>query len=251
VNRKTRVWNVDFSHVDLKEALSVVKEAIRSHEQMSIAFVNPHSQVVASKDAKFRQSLEKFSMILADGVGVVIGSRLVGDALPARISGPAFFRTLSIELNREHQGVRYFFLGSTDDVLRQISDRIESDYPGVVLAGTYSPPMGDFSVEDEREILSVIRKSKADVLWVGMTAPKQEKWISECGDGTGVSVVAGIGAEFDYYAGTKKRPPSWISNMGLQWLHRFIQEPRRTWRRHVISAPVFLFNVLRQRRDQA
>lgn len=247
MNRRTRVWNVDFSHVDLAEALSVATRALRSNKQVSIAFVNPHSQFVASKDERFRRSLKSFSLVLADGVGVVIGSRLVGDRLPARISGPAFFRALSTELNHNNRNYRYFFLGSTEDVLRRISQRMKVEYPEIVVAGTFSPPMGSFSLEDEQQILKLIRKAKADVLWVGMTAPKQEKWIADFVERTGVSVVSGIGAEFDYFAGTKKRPPSWVSSIGLQWLHRFIQEPRRTWRRHVISVPVFLFNVLRRR----
>ena len=247
MNKRTRVWNVDFSHVDLSEALTVAKRALRENTQVSIAFVNPHSQVVAADDELFRNALDKFSLVLADGVGVLLGSRIVGDNLPARISGPVFFQALSKELNNAGQGTRYFFLGSTADVLERISRRMQSDYPAIALAGVHSPPMGEFSAEDQKEIIRAIRDANADVLWVGMTAPKQEKWISEFGLKTGVSVVAGIGAEFDYFAGNKKRPPTWVSRAGLQWLHRLIQEPRRTWRRHLINAPLYLLYVVRSR----
>ena len=112
------------------------------------------------------------------------------------------------------------------------------------MCGKYSPPMGEFSDEEQREFIAAINRAKPDVLWVGMTAPKQEKWIAKNLARLDVAVAAGIGAEFDYFAGTKKRPAEWISRTGLQWVHRLIQEPRRTWRRQLVSAPWYLVSVI-------
>ena len=125
--------------------------------------------------------------------------------------------------------------------------QIAARYPFIRVAGILSPPVGDFSREVNEEIVEKVNRSGADVLWVGLTAPKQEIWIEEFKDCLRVKAAFGIGAEFDYFAGKKKRPPHWMRSIGLQWFHRLITEPRRTWRRHLISMPTYLFHVVRSR----
>ena len=243
IGRET-VWNVQFSRLDLDQSVATACEALEGSQVVSVAFVNPHSQVVASEDADFAKALTSFSLILADGVGTILAARLLGKALPGRVPGPIFFAELSKTLNVTRAGTRYFFLGSTPDVLEAIRKRMLVEYPQLVVAGTYSPPMGEFSDSACSEMIDAVNAARADVLWVGLTAPKQEKWIAKWGAQTGVKIAAGIGAEFDYFAEAKRRPPSWVSKLGLQWFHRFLQEPRRTWRRHFVSAPIFLWRAV-------
>ncbi|MGA2403880.1 MAG: WecB/TagA/CpsF family glycosyltransferase, partial [Syntrophobacteraceae bacterium] len=218
-----------------------------NHKKISVACVNPHSQIMAESDPFFKSSLERFDFLLPDGIGTVLASRLLGGHVRTRITGPDFFNLLSTALNTTDNTYSYYFMGSTPEVLNSIRDNMASRYPNIPVAGTFSPPLGEFSDFDNDCLITQINKAQPSILWVGLTAPKQEKWIISHLPRLDVQLAAAIGAEFDYFAGTKQRPPSWMRKAGLQWLHRFAIEPRRTWRRHLISMPLFLIHVLRCR----
>jgi N-acetylglucosaminyldiphosphoundecaprenol N-acetyl-beta-D-mannosaminyltransferase len=141
-------------------------------------------------------------------------------------------------------GFRVFLLGSSDANLDAMRARIAINYPGVVVAGTLSPPFRDeFSDSESARMVAAINDSKADVLWVGMTAPKQEKWIYKHLAQTNVRFAGAIGAVFDYYTGRVKRPSALARRLGLEWLVRLAREPRRLWRRNLISTPRFAYRV--------
>jgi N-acetylglucosaminyldiphosphoundecaprenol N-acetyl-beta-D-mannosaminyltransferase len=150
-------------------------------------------------------------------------------------------------LDRE-KGRTYFFLGSTETNLLKIRDKMKSDFPDIGIAGTYSPPFKPvFNEDDNRRMIQAINEAKPDVLWVGMTAPKQEKWIYENRDRIGATFIGPIGAVFDFYVGNVKRSHPAFRKMGLEWLPRLIRQPRRLWRRNFVSSPKFLFHVLQAR----
>ncbi|MBI2799509.1 MAG: WecB/TagA/CpsF family glycosyltransferase [Gammaproteobacteria bacterium] len=212
-----------------------------------VACANPHSLMVAASDSKFREALSSADLLLPDGAGILLAARMLGVTLRERVAGMEFFLRLSARLNADC-GARYFFLGSEEPVLAAINQRIAGEFPNISVAGSYSPPfISSFTPEDNAEMLRRINESGATVLWVGMTAPKQEKWILENRRQLKVRVIGAIGAVFDFYSGRKGRAPKWLRDLGLEWLPRLIREPIRLARRNFISAPAFLLSVLRQR----
>ena len=205
------------------------------------ACANPHSLETAKGDKAFHDALQTCDVLTPDGIGVVLASRLLGGHIRRRITGNDIFMALNHSLNE--RGVRYFFLGSTPMVLDRIRSRLAEDFPGIEVAGTYSPPFVDqFSSRNNSEILDAVNHAKADVLWVGMTAPKQEKWISANREQLGVNLACAVGAVFDFYAGTARRSSTLFQRAGLEWLPRLIREPRRMWRRN-INGVVFLLRA--------
>jgi N-acetylglucosaminyldiphosphoundecaprenol N-acetyl-beta-D-mannosaminyltransferase len=210
------------------------------------ACANPHSLVVASTNKPFQEALNSADQLVADGVGVVLGGKLSGLKIKPRITGSDYFFALMNELN--HLGdKRVFFLGSTNHVLNRIKLKAHDYYPGINAIETLSPPFGDWSDEENNAILKTINHFQPDVLWVGMTAPKQETWVHRNRDALNASVVGSIGAVFDFYAETQPRAPRWMYHNGLEWLYRMFREPRRMWRRNFISTPRFLALILRER----
>ncbi|MCC8996106.1 MAG: WecB/TagA/CpsF family glycosyltransferase [Nitrosomonas sp.] len=211
-----------------------------------LACMNPHSYAVALRDQPFSQALHAADWLIPDGIGVVFASKLLGGQIRERVTGSDIFQGVLEELNRTNS-YSVFFLGSTDETLNAIRTRMSEDYPNVRLVGTYSPPFKPVYSQDElNAMVAVINAAAADVLWVGMTAPKQEKWIFENRTRLNVKFAGAIGAVFDFYTGQVKRSHPFFQRMGLEWLPRLIQQPRRLWRRMFVSAPIFVFHVLRQ-----
>jgi N-acetylglucosaminyldiphosphoundecaprenol N-acetyl-beta-D-mannosaminyltransferase len=209
-----------------------------------LACANPHSLVVARKDPQFREALEYASAVVADGVGCQWGAAVSGVSVGPRITGTDFFLAVMAALNQT--GGRAFFFGSSDAVLEKLAVRVKRDFPRVA-TGMLSPPFRAWPEEENGRMIENIRRFSPDVLWVGMTAPKQEKWVASNAARLEVPVVGSIGAVFDYYAGVTHRAPRWICNLGLEWLYRLPREPRRLWRRTFVSAPAFLWLVLLER----
>lgn len=208
------------------------------------ACLNPHSQVIAKDDPAFSEALHAVDWLVPDGVGVVLASRFLGCPVPERITGSDVFHGLNDRLNRNGGG-SIFFLGSTDRILAEIRRCMAMDYPNLRVAGTFSPPYKpEFSVTELNEMIAAINAVKPDVLWVGMTAPKQEKWIHQNRHRLQVKFIGAIGAVFDFYTGRVKRSHPVFHKLGLEWLPRLLQEPRRLWRRMGISAPLFVAEVV-------
>lgn len=209
------------------------------------AFVNPHSLVVSKADGVFRAALHEADLLCPDGAGMLLAAKLLGGDFPERVAGTELFLGLSEHANRVG-GFSYFFLGSSEDVLEKIRLRLAHDFPNITFAGSYSPPFkAEFSAEEQVEMVAAVNEASPTVLWVGMTAPKQEKWIHSNRTSLKVPFAGAIGAVFEFYAGTTKRAPAWARRIGLEWLIRLLREPRRLWRRNLVSAPVFLVDVFK------
>jgi N-acetylglucosaminyldiphosphoundecaprenol N-acetyl-beta-D-mannosaminyltransferase len=215
----------------------------RKLPQRVFVCANPHSLVVAQHDLGFQSALIQADLVVADGIGVSFMARLVGVQIGSRITGTDYFHAV-LKALQQRGGGRVFFFGSSQRVLNLIAQRFARDFPALTLCGVYSPPFGSWSEEQNHRMVQVINNAKPDVLWVGMTAPKQEKWVEDNRHNLAVPVIASIGAVFDFYAGTYARAPQWVCRIGLEWAYRFILEPRRMWRRNFVSAPKFLWLVL-------
>jgi N-acetylglucosaminyldiphosphoundecaprenol N-acetyl-beta-D-mannosaminyltransferase len=212
-----------------------------------IACANPHSLVLTSKDPLFERALKEATILLPDGSGIMLAAKVLGLPIRERVAGYEFFTALS-EKAEGNGGLSYFFLGSSEDVLRRIKSRLSVDFPGVRICGFYAPPFEvEFPDEENCRMIEMINAARPDVLWVGMTAPKQEKWIYQNREKINVPLIGAIGAVFDYYAGVKKRPSLLLRRLGLEFAGRFIREPMRLWHRNFVSTPVFLGWIARER----
>jgi len=235
--------------IDRKSLPDIIQDSMHVIEhrisQRAFACANPHSLVVAQGDLEFQSALRHADFVVVDGVGTLLMARLAGIRLGPRITGTDYFSGVLNALQRRGRG-RVFFFGSSQHVLDLIVKRFASDFPSLTLCGTLSPPFGNWNELENHRMVKVINDSKPDILWVGMTAPKQEKWVEANRRLLNVPVIGSIGAVFDFYAGTYSRAPKWACDIGLEWAYRFILEPRRMWRRNFVSAPKFIWLVLRR-----
>jgi N-acetylglucosaminyldiphosphoundecaprenol N-acetyl-beta-D-mannosaminyltransferase len=245
---RTIILNYPISSLSEDGCLSVIVKWIWGAAQAKyFVCANPHSLEVAQKDAEFDLAIRHADLVVPDGVGIVIASKILGGSIRERVTGMDIFLGLSETLNKE-KGRRYFFLGSTEQNLMKIREKMYLDFPNIIVAGTYSPPFNTaFSEEDNKLMVDAINQSAPDVLWVGMTAPKQEKWIQQNKDRLKVKFIGAIGAVFDFYTGNVKRSHPIFQKLGLEWLPRLLREPRRLGRRNFISNPSFLLRVIRKK----
>ncbi len=235
-----------FTTDELDDCIRTIYSWLSSEEEAKyFVAANPHSIIMASKDYIFSEAIKYADFVVPDGIGVVLASKILGGQIRQRITGSDIFYTLTKLLN-EKTGYKYCFLGTTESNLLIIKKKMENDYPNIQIVGTYSPPFKDqFSEEENNEMINKINNVKPDVLWIGLTAPKQEKWVFENKDKLDVKFIAPVGALFDFFSGKIKRSHPWFRSHGLEWLPRLVQEPHRLWRRNFVSNPMFLYRVIR------
>lgn len=211
--------------------------------------INAHSYNTALKDELFAEALQKGDVLIPDGASIVMACRwLKAKSQPTeRIAGWDLF---ALEMERLNQkGGTCFFMGSSEKVLGLIREKAACVYPNITVE-TYSPPYKpEFSEEDNKAIIRAINSANPDLLWIGMTAPKQEKWAYTHWKELDIHCHCGtIGAVFDFFAGTVERAPIWWQEHSLEWLYRLIKEPKRMWRRYIIGNALFLWNILQENR---
>ena len=218
-----------------------------SNGKILINTVNAHSFNTAQKDDLFADALRNGDYLIPDGVSIVKACKwLKAKSQPKeRIAGWDLFVLEMDKLNRK--GGKCFFMGSSPNVLELIKKRAATDYPNITVE-TYSPPYKpEFSKEDNEAIIHAINQACPDLLWIGMTAPKQEKWAFEHWNELDIHCHCGtIGAVFDFFAGTIKRAPQWWQRHSLEWLYRLMKEPKRMWRRYVLGNILFLYNITKE-----
>lgn len=233
---------------DLKILESKAELASLPSGKLLINTINAHSYNTARKDALFAEALMKGDALIPDGVSVVKACRwLNARSQPKeRIAGWDLFEFEMSRLNAK--GGRCMFMGSSEKVLSLIRQKAGEVYPNIDIV-TYSPPYKpEFSKEDNDAIVKAINAADPDLLWIGMTAPKQEKWTYSHWDELDIRCHVGtVGAVFDFFAGTSRRAPQWWQSHGLEWLYRLLMEPRRMWRRYVIGNVLFLWNVFKEK----
>jgi N-acetylglucosaminyldiphosphoundecaprenol N-acetyl-beta-D-mannosaminyltransferase len=228
----------------VKRAVSYIDS---NHRGKYFVCANPHSIEIATKDAIFKSAIQNADMVVPDGAGIIIASKIMGGSIRQRITGSDMFLGISKALN-QRTGFRYFFMGATISMLEKITQKMKTDFSNITVVGVFAPPYKDeFSLDDDRLMIESVNNCKPDVLWIGFSAPKQEKWIFKNKSCLDVKFIGPIGAAFDFYIGTVRRSHQWFQNHGLEWLPRFLQEPRRLWKRTFVSAPLFLLRVLRER----
>ena len=210
--------------------------------------INAHSFNTAQKDVLFAEALAQGDYLIPDGASIVKACKwLHAKSQPReRIAGWDLFMFEMNKLNEK--GGRVMFMGSSEKVLSLIREKAKVDYPRLDVV-TYSPPYKpEFSDDDNKAIIDAINKANPDLLWIGMTAPKQEKWTYAHWNELNIHCHVGtIGAVFDFYAGTARRAPQWWQDHSLEWLYRLMKEPKRMWRRYVLGNPLFVWNIMKEK----
>ena len=233
----------DIKIVESKKELEALPEG-----KLLINTINAHSYNTALKDTFFAEALMKGDALIPDGASIVMACRkLKAKSQPTeRIAGWDLF---TMEMERLNQkGGTCFFMGSSEKVLNLIREKAKTVYPNIRIE-TYSPPYKpEFTQEDNQAMIAAVNQAQPDLLWVGMTAPKQEKWTYAHLKELEVNGPIGtIGAVFDFFAENVQRAPVWWQEHGLEWLYRLIKEPKRMWRRYIIGNCLFLWNITKEK----
>jgi len=215
---------------------------IITEKRCIINTINPHSYCIAKNDTVFSEALRSSDVLLPDGSGIVLATKTLTGKKINKIAGADIHQYLLEQANLKSQKV--FYLGASRSTLQLIEKRIAKEFPRIQVA-SYSPPYKRlFFIEDTAAMIAKANAFHPVVLFVGMTAPKQEKWVFQNKNSLNATVICSIGAVFDFYAGTVKRPSQFWIKLGLEWLPRFLREPRRLFRRNLISTPKFIIEVI-------
>ncbi|MES2545938.1 MAG: WecB/TagA/CpsF family glycosyltransferase [Bacteroidota bacterium] len=217
----------------------------KSDKKTLINTINQYSFCIAQKDAEFKKALQGSDVLLPDGMAIVVAARLLQNTKITKIAGAELHDFLLQKLNQT--GGSCFYLGASQNTLDKIKNRINVAFPNIKVYN-YSPPFKTvFSDSDNQAMLEAVNDVAPDVLFVGMTAPKQEKWSFQHKEFLQAKTICSIGAVFDFYAGTVKRPsPFWI-RLRLEWFIRLIKEPKRMWKRYLYYGPVFIGYIVREK----
>tara|TARA_R110002167_G_scaffold127834_4_gene309644 strand:- start:657 stop:1388 length:732 start_codon:yes stop_codon:yes gene_type:complete len=220
-----------------------VLSSIDYQQKQLITTINQYSYCIAENDPSFKKSLQRSDILLPDGVGIVIAAKMLKKQKIKKIAGADIHQYLLEEVNKNSGTCMY--LGASEATLLKIKERIAIEYPNIRVA-TYSPPFKpEFSEEDNDNMIAAVNGFQPDVLFVGMTAPKQEKWGHANKKKLDANTICAIGAVFDFYAGTVERPSQFWIKLQLEWFIRLVKEPKRMWRRYLYYGPFFLYLLLK------
>ena len=238
-----RVLDCFIDAVSWQTTLQTLQRWSQRRESRYVCICNVHSVVTGRRDPAFGHALENADMCTADGMPVTWMLRHIGFPGQQRINGPdLMWRYLA---QAEQRGEPVFFYGNTEDTLAALSARLLQAFPRLQIAGTYSPPFRPLTAAEDTAIAARINASGARVVFVSLGCPKQELWMASM-RGRIDAVMIGVGAAFDYHAGTLKRAPLWMQQRGLEWFYRLCTEPRRLWKRYLVTNSLFIAGALRQ-----
>ncbi len=238
-----RVVSLDVDRVTHASAVARVVELAEKGRGAYVCFGTAHMVMEAHDSAEFAARVNAADMIVPDGMPMVWMQKLQKAAGPERVRANDLMVLLMAEA--EVKGLRVGFYGGRKEVVDAIVERARREYPRLDVAYAYSPPFRPLTFEEDAEITDNINNSGAQILFMGLGCPKQENWMAEHKDRLDC-VMLGVGASFDFYAGNVKESPAWLGRLGLEWLYRLIQEPKRLWRRYLILNPRFVWHASRQ-----
>ena len=242
--KKHDILRVKFDLIAYNVVMETIERWRKQGQCHYVTITNPHSVLMCHRDNLMSQATAEADLVLPDGIGIVLAARLLGYPHNGRATGPTLMLKLC-DWGRE-KGYRHFFYGGAKGVADTLAERFTQDYPGLKVVGTYCPPFRPLSEQEDREIIDHINAAKPDIVWVGLGAPKQEKWMANHLGKIKATAMIGVGAAFDFHSGNVKWAPGWIRRIGMEWAYRLALEPKRMWRRN-LDSPIFLTKVLYQR----
>lgn len=220
------------------DSINILKKWGEKHESRVVCLCNVHSAVTATKDSSLANALANSDMVLPDGAPIAWMLRRKGFNNQHRVAGPDLMKKICKSLQNTNTGV--FLFGSTSETLQKLELSLISRFPGLNIKGKLSPKYGDWSAEEELDHINKINDSGAGIIFIGLGCPKQEIWMAKNRDNIH-GVMLGVGAAFDFHAGTIRRAPVFLQQLGLEWLHRLLSEPGRLWKRYLVTNSNFMW----------
>ena len=244
VHEYANVLGINVSAIDLGTGVELADRWIAAENRGYICVTGVHGVMEAQSDPELRHILNNAFINAPDGMPMSWVGRLQGYRKMDRVFGPDFMASLcqlSVERNYRH-----FLYGGELGIAELLKDRLENRFPGLKIVGTYTPPFRKLTVEEEGEIVCRLLELRPHILWVGLSTPKQERFMARYIDRLEVPLLVGVGAAFDYHTGRVSDCSHWVKRAGLQWLHRLLQDPGRLWKRYLRNNPAFLWNITLQ-----
>lgn len=246
---RPEILGVAFDLIDAGAAIATLRDWRRRRRGEYVAITNPYSVLLCRRDPAMLAATRRAGLVLPDGVGIILAAELLGYRHAGRVTGPSLM--LEVCDRGRAEGWGHYFYGGAPGVADRLARRLAASYPGLSVAGTHCPPFRPLSPAEEADDVRRINAARPDVVWVGLGAPKQEKWMHRHVGHIAAPAMIGVGAAFDFHSGNVRWAPQWIRRAGLEWAYRLAAEPRRLWRRSVLGSPAFLWGVLRQRSGRA
>jgi exopolysaccharide biosynthesis WecB/TagA/CpsF family protein len=242
--KHANVLGVQVEALDIDRAVSRVAEALESHEKGYVSVIGVHGIMEAQRNPRLATIYAESAITIPDGMPTVWVGRMQGCRQMERVAGPDLM--LEICRSPELAGYTHFFYGGAQGVAEKLAANLKQWFPWLRICGTWTPPFRELCPEEEDALIAEIRALKPDIVWVGISTPRQEAFMHRYLPLLETRLMFGVGAAFDYHAGRIKDCPDWVKSAGLQWLHRLLQDPRRLWRRYLRNNPVFLWRIMLQ-----
>ena len=236
------VLGCEISTTNFEGAFAAVLNGIKSGDGGYVCFSNVHTVVTSIKNERLRQITNQALLAMPDGKPLSVIGRVRDKLQVAQVAGPDFMPYFFGCAN----GIKHYFYGSTPETLEKLLMNFSGLYPDAIIVGSYSPPFRELTPVEIQENIENIKKSGADIIWIGLGAPKQEYWMAEHWQQLKPAILMGVGAAFDFHAGIKPRAPKWMQKNGLEWLHRLCSEPGRLWKRYLVTNTKFILYLLHE-----
>jgi len=235
---RANILGIGISPVNMARAASIIEQWMSGRERHYVCVTSVHGVIESQYDENLRRIHNNAAMVALDGMPLIWVSRLMGFRQIGRVYGPDLM--LAVCKRTQQQPFSHFFYGGGPGVAQRLVETLSERYPALKIAGTYSPPFGLLTPEEDRHVVDRINSSGANIVWVGLSTPKQERWMAAHVHQLNAPVMAGVGAAFDFNAGLKKQAPRWMRRAGLEWSFRLATEPRRLWARYLKCNPAFV-----------
>lgn len=237
-----QLLGVRIAAVEISDTVSRIEVWLRERQGCHfIAVTGMHGMTEAQRDPRFKEVLRSAQLVVPDGMPLVWIGRLRGHNIQRRVYGPELMLTFfQVTAGR---GYRHFLYGGAPGIPERLAESLKERFEGTDIVGTYSPPFRPLTLEEDSRVVEMINRVAPDVVWVGLSTPKQERWMYAHRSLLNAPVLIGVGAAFDINAGMKKQAPRWIREHGFEWLFRLLQEPRRLWHRYLVYGSQFIFYV--------
>jgi N-acetylglucosaminyldiphosphoundecaprenol N-acetyl-beta-D-mannosaminyltransferase len=242
--QRVNILGVGVNAIDMSIAVNTVRDWIDRNDRNFVCVTGVHGVMESYRDPTLRKIHNAAGLVTPDGMPLVWLGRRLGFGQIKRVYGP----DLMLALCEYSMGKAYshFLYGGGPEVPEKLAEELKDRFPGLQVAGVYSPPFRELTPEEDEGVIKMINDSGAQIVWIGLSTPKQEKWMSSHLKKLKASVLIGVGAAFDIHSGLKPQAPAWMRNSGLEWLFRLITEPKRLWKRYAINNPMFVALAARQ-----
>lgn len=238
------VLGVEVSAINMSRAIDLAARWIATGESAYICLSGVHGVMEAQSNEEFRRVLNNALINAPDGMPMSWVGWLQGHKQMDRVYGPDFMAMMCGLSNGKRY--RHYLYGGEPGVTQALKDALQKRFPELQIVGTYTPPFRPLAKEEEAALLDDVRKAKPDIIWVGLSTPKQECFMAEYVDRLHVPLLVGVGAAFDYHIGRLRDAPDWVKRSGMQWLHRLLQDPKRLWKRYLLNNPAFIWRIALQ-----